>query len=141
MGTLAAKTLMREALRASLARVRVIEKSDSWFIVKRGSKASGPVERSRQIYEWVPGSMRTVPCEPRAWILQKEPWPHSDYPFVTHRAPLLAHQRKCGSSHLPHCRGRDPRGRVRGRDIGARLARVWQMGESHTKSTPNQEKS
>jgi hypothetical protein len=75
---------MREALRVSLACVRVLGRSDSWFITKRDNEASGLIERSRQLYESVPGSMRMVPSEPRAWILWKELGPQSDYLLVTH---------------------------------------------------------
>jgi hypothetical protein len=60
-GTLAARTLMCKALRASLARVRVLGRSYSWFIVEKGNKSSGPIEWSQQRYESVPRSMRTVP--------------------------------------------------------------------------------
>jgi hypothetical protein len=61
MGTLVARTLMREELRASPTHVRVLGRYDSWFIAKRGSKPSGPVKRSRQLYQSVPGSMRMIP--------------------------------------------------------------------------------
>jgi hypothetical protein len=64
MDTLAAKTLMHEALSASPARVRVMGWSDSWFIAKRGSELSGSVERSRKLYESMPRSMRTVLVDP-----------------------------------------------------------------------------
>jgi hypothetical protein len=99
--TLAARTLMRGVLGASPAHAQVLGMSDSWFTVERDSEPSGPVKQSQQLYESVPGSMRMVPGVPHAWILQKQPRPYSDYPFVTHRAPLLAHQGKCGSAHLP----------------------------------------
>jgi hypothetical protein len=60
-GTLATRTLMREALRTSPACVRVLGRSDSWFIAKRDSEPSGPVKRSPQLYEFVLESMRTSP--------------------------------------------------------------------------------
>jgi hypothetical protein len=112
MGTLAAMILMHEALRASPARVRVQGRSDSWFIMERGSEPSVVVQRNWQLYESVPGSMRMVPSRPRAWILWKKLGRHSNYPFVAHRAPLLAHQRKCGTIHLPHPYEGNVRGRV-----------------------------
>jgi hypothetical protein len=61
MWTLEARTLMREARRVSPACVRVLVLSDSWFIVKRGNESLSPVERSLQLYESVPKSMRTIP--------------------------------------------------------------------------------
>jgi hypothetical protein len=42
-----------------------------------------------------------VPSGPHAWIPWKELGPHTDYLFVTHRAPLLAHRGKLGTTHLP----------------------------------------
>jgi hypothetical protein len=99
--TLAARTLIRESLRASSARVRVLGRSDSWFIAKRDSELSGLIEQSQQLYELVPGNMRTVLSGPRAWILRKEPRSDSDYPFVAQRAPFLAHRGKRGLAHLP----------------------------------------
>jgi hypothetical protein len=101
MGTLTASTQMRKALRASPARVRVLGESNSWFIVKRGSEPSIPIEWDRQLYESVPRCTRMVSSGLRAWILLKELGPHSDYPFVTQRALLLAHRGKCGTAHLP----------------------------------------
>jgi hypothetical protein len=92
---------MRGALRASPARVRVLRRSNSWFIVERGSYPSDLVKQSHKLYESVLVSMRTVPSRPSAWILRKELGPHLDYPFVTHRAPLLDHRGKCGLAHLP----------------------------------------
>jgi hypothetical protein len=52
---------MREALRASPTCVLVLGRSDSWFIMERGSEPLGPVEQSRQLYESVPRSIRMVP--------------------------------------------------------------------------------
>jgi hypothetical protein len=60
-GTLAARTLMREARRASLACVRVLWMCYSWFIMERGNRPSSPVERSWQLYDSVPRIMRMVP--------------------------------------------------------------------------------
>jgi hypothetical protein len=111
--TLVARTLMREALGPSPARVQVLGMFDPWFIMERGSEPSGSVERSQQLYESVPRSMRMVPSVPHAWILQKQPRPHSDYPFVTHRAPLLAHRGKHGSAHLTHRHEGDAQRRVK----------------------------
>jgi hypothetical protein len=82
MGTLAVRTLMHEALSASPARVRFLGRSASWFITKRDSEPSGPVKRSQQLYESMPGSLRMVPSGPHAWIVRKEPEPHSDYLFI-----------------------------------------------------------
>jgi hypothetical protein len=63
MGTLVARTLMHEARRASPDCVRVLGlgMSNSWFIAKRGNEPSSPVQWSRQLYESLLGSMRTVP--------------------------------------------------------------------------------
>jgi hypothetical protein len=69
--TLAARTLMHEALRVSPARVWVLRRSDSWFIADRGSEPLVPIEQSWQIYELVPRSMRTISNGPRSWILWK----------------------------------------------------------------------
>jgi hypothetical protein len=52
---------MHEALRVSPARVRVLGRSDSRFTTERGTEPSSPVEWSQQLYESMPGSMRTVP--------------------------------------------------------------------------------
>jgi hypothetical protein len=92
---------MREALRASSDRVRVLGEFDSWFLVKRGSKPLISVEQNWQPYESVTGSMRMVTNGPHAWILLKEPGPHSNYLLVTHRVSLLAHRGKGGTTHLP----------------------------------------
>jgi hypothetical protein len=59
-----------------------------------------------------------VPSRPHAWILWKEPGPHSNYPFEAHRAPLLAHREKLGTAHLPHYREGDARGRVKPKKTG-----------------------
>jgi hypothetical protein len=77
--------------------------------MKRGSEPSGLVERSRQLFESVLGNMRRSLSDP-ALGSYEEIGPHSDYLFVTHRAPLLAHRGKDGSAHLTHRRGWDARG-------------------------------
>jgi hypothetical protein len=67
---------------------------------EEGNELSILVKQNWQLYELVPRSMRTIPSRTHAWILQKEPGPHSDYLFVAHRAPLLAYQGKCGTTHF-----------------------------------------
>jgi hypothetical protein len=150
MGTLATKTLTREALRASPARVRVIGGSDSWFIMERGSESSVPVKRDWQLYESAPRSMRTVLSGPRARINLKQPGPPLNYPLVAHYAPLLAHQGKCGMALPSYPRrgcstesktkkmGQAPRRtNVSSRGLGARPAWVWRTDKSCINSTLN----
>jgi hypothetical protein len=72
MGTLLARTLTREALRVSPARVQVLGRSNSWFIMERGGELSVPIKCNQQLYESVPESIRTVPNGPHAWIMWKD---------------------------------------------------------------------
>jgi hypothetical protein len=64
MGTLLARTLTREALRVSPARVQVLGRSNSWFIMERGDDLSVLIKCNQQLYESVPESIRMVPVDP-----------------------------------------------------------------------------